>query len=46
VAKLLEAVGYFNFYDLKAIRNLRMLVTGEDFFQSRVTKAVAGASLG
>jgi pentapeptide MXKDX repeat protein len=46
VAKLLEAVGYFNFYDLKAIRSLRMPVTEQNFFQCRVTKAVAGASLG
>jgi pentapeptide MXKDX repeat protein len=45
VAKLLGKASYFNFYDLKSQPQLRMPVTPQNFFQCRVTKAVAAASL-
>jgi hypothetical protein len=45
VAKLLGTASYFNFYDLKAVPHLRIPVTGQNFFQCRVTKAVTVSSL-
>jgi hypothetical protein len=45
VAKLLEAAGYFDFYDPTASpRRSHALSQGKTFFNAAVTKPVAGPS--